>query len=368
MDGMVTIEEKSAEIEAEIKKTKYNKATQHHIGLLKAKLARLKEEREERASKTKKGRGFTIKKSGDATVVLIGYPSVGKSSLINRITNVKSKVAAYDFTTVDAIYGTLKCSGAKIQIVDIPGIIEGAAQGKGSGREVLSVARNADLLLIMLDANKPEQLHTVLEELYEVGVRLDQAPPNIKIHPLPKGGLQISRGKNVELDDETITKVLNENRIFNAAISIKENVTIDQLIDSLMKNRVYIKSLLIVNKIDLIEKGKIEQIKKEIGRPAIFMSVENDVGMSELIRQIFEKLRFIRVYLKKPGGEVDYNEPLILKQGSTIKKVCEELQRDYLQKFLYARLWGPSAKFPEQTVGLNHVLKDSDVVMIVKSL
>jgi ribosome-interacting GTPase 1 len=364
---MVTTQEKIEEIEAELKKTKYNKATQHHIGLLKAKLARLKEEHEAK-SKTKKGKGFTIKKSGDATVVLIGYPSVGKSSLINKITNVKSKVAAYDFTTLDAIYGTLKYSGAKIQIVDIPGIIAGAAQGKGSGREVLSVARNADLLLIMLDANRTHQLNSVLDELYEVGVRLDQEPPKIRIYPLPKGGLQISRGKGLELDDETITKVLNENRIFNAAVSIKENITIDQLIDSVMKNRVYTKSLLIVNKVDSIKKEKIEQLKKEIGRPAIFISVENDVGIPELIRQIFEKLGFIRVYLKKPGGDVDYNEPLILKEGATIKKVCESIHRDTLQKFLYARLWGPSSKFPEQTVGLNHVLKDSDIVLIVKAL
>lgn len=365
---MVTIEDRAAEIEAEIKKTKYNKATQHHIGLLKAKLARLKEERQARESNAKKGTGFTIKKSGDATVVLVGYPSVGKSSLINRITNVKSKVAAYDFTTLDAIYGTLKYSGAEIQIVDIPGIIEGAAQGKGSGREVLSVARNADLLLIMLDANKPDRLPIILDELYDVGVRLDQAPPNIKIHPVPKGGLQISRAKGVELDDETITKVLNENRIFNASVSIKENVSIDQLIDSVMKNRVYVKSLLIVNKIDSVDKARLEAIKKQVGRPAIFISVEEDIGMPELIQQIFEKLGFIRVYLKRPGGDVDYDEPLILKAGSTIKHVCEAMHRDTLQKFLYARLWGPSAKFPEQTVGLNHVLQESDVVMIIKAL
>jgi ribosome-interacting GTPase 1 len=134
-----------------------------------------------------------------------------------------------------------------------------------------------------------------------------------------------------------------------------------------MKNRVYIRSLLIVNKIDSIKKGKIEKIKKMIGRPVLFISVKKDVGISELIKQIFEKLGFIRVYLKHPGGDVDYDEPLILKKGSTVKKVCEAIHKDTLKKFLYARLWGPSSKFPEQTVGLKHVLKDSDVILIVKS-
>jgi ribosome-interacting GTPase 1 len=276
-------------------------------------------------------------------------------------------VAGYEFTTLDAIYGALKYRGAEIQIVDIPGIIEGASVGKGSGLEVLSVARNADLILILIDINKPERLKIILDELYKVGVRLDQSPPNLKIHPMPKGGLQISKSKGVELDDETITKVLNENRIFNASVSIKENISIDQLIDCVMKNRVYTKSLVVISKIDTVDKSRVEAVKKLLGRPVVAISSEAGVGLDELVRQIFGKLGFMRVYLRQPGGETDYSEPLILKEGSTVKTVCEKLHRETIQKFLYARLWGPSAKFPEQTIGLNHVLQDTDTVMIIKA-
>ena len=79
----------------EIKKTPYHKATQAHIGRLKARLARLRSDKE-KSGGGGKGSGFGVRKSGDATVILVGFPSVGKSTLINRLTNVESKTGAYD--------------------------------------------------------------------------------------------------------------------------------------------------------------------------------------------------------------------------------------------------------------------------------
>ena len=121
------IEDKIKSIEEEIQKTPYNKATSHHIGKLKAKLSRLKEESLQRSSGGSKGQGFHIKKSGDATVVLVGFPSVGKSTLLNEITNAESKVGAYQFTTLDIVPGVMEYKNAKIQVFDIPGIITGAS-------------------------------------------------------------------------------------------------------------------------------------------------------------------------------------------------------------------------------------------------
>src|SRR5919109_5011127 len=157
------IPEKIKAIEDEIHKTQINKATEYHVGLLKAKIARLRRELEENThgkilSTGDRNSGFDIKKTGDATVVLIGLPSVGKSTLLNCLTNSKSRVASYQFTTLTAVPGMMHYRGAKIQVLDMPGIIEGASGGKGFGKRVLSVARSADLVLIVLDVFQPHHL------------------------------------------------------------------------------------------------------------------------------------------------------------------------------------------------------------------
>ncbi len=96
--------------------TQKNKATEGHLGLLKAKLAKLKREQIEGLSKGKggPGEGFDVSKSGDARIGLIGFPSVGKSTLLNKITGMESEVAQWEFTTVTCIPGMYKYKGAKL--------------------------------------------------------------------------------------------------------------------------------------------------------------------------------------------------------------------------------------------------------------
>ena len=147
-------EDRSREIEEEIENTKYNKATQHHIGKLKAKLAQLREKVETRRKSKGRGLGFGVRKTGHATVVMVGLPSVGKSTLINRLTNASSRIGAYDFTTLEVVPGMMSYEGVNFQLLDLPGLITGAAGGKGRGREVLSMVRNADLVLIVLDVTR----------------------------------------------------------------------------------------------------------------------------------------------------------------------------------------------------------------------
>lgn len=94
---------------------------------------------------------------GTARVAMIGFPSVGKSSFLNLVTEQESQAAAYEFTTLTCIPGKLWINDAEVQLLDLPGIIEGAASGRGKGRQVIAVGKSSDLILMLLDAQKGEE-------------------------------------------------------------------------------------------------------------------------------------------------------------------------------------------------------------------
>ena len=112
----MTLAQKIADVEAEMARTQKNKATEGHLGLLKAKLAKLKRELIEgsKAATGGGGEGFDVSKSGDARVGLIGFPSVGKSTLLTKLTGTFSEAADYEFTTLTCIPGVYKYKGSKI--------------------------------------------------------------------------------------------------------------------------------------------------------------------------------------------------------------------------------------------------------------
>ncbi len=365
-----SIENQIKEIEDEIFNTQKNKATEHHIGKLKAKLAKLRDEVEKRKSAVSKGKGFAIKKSGDATVGLIGFPNIGKSTLLNQITDAKSRIGDYDFTTVDAIPGMMKYNGAKIQILDLPGLISGASEGKGRGREVISAVRNVDLILFMIDAQYEDNIEVMNQELFKAGIRLNQEKPDIVIKKTGKGGINVTSTVKLTHLDESLIKTISSEYLINADIVVRDNITEDQLIDVFVANRIYVPAIVVINKIDLVSEKelqkKINNIKQR-GWKIVAISALNSIGINKLKDMIFSELNFIRVYMKPAGKQADFNEPLILKKASTIEQACVKLHKDFKRKFRYASVSGPSAKHDIQKVGLEHVLEDGDVLTIIIS-
>lgn len=357
------IEEKLKELEDEMARTQKNKATEYHIGLLKAKIAKLKREIIAPKKSGIKTGGFDVKKSGDATVVFIGLPSVGKSTLLNALTGARSKTASYAFTTLTCIPGIMEYNGAKIQLLDLPGIIVGAKEGKGRGKEVLAVARNADLVLITLDVFQPGILPKIKEELGGIGIRLDEDPPKIYLTKKLRGGVEINATvKLTKLNDRMITGLLGEYGIHNANVVFREDASVDQLIDVLAGNRKYNRSLVVLNKVDMVSADYLRQL----GFPFVAVSAEKGQNIEGLKKAIFDHLRMMRVYTKPRMEEADLKEPMMMRTGATIADACDRLHRDLARDFKYALIWGKSAKFPGQKVGIQHVLQEGDVFTIVK--
>ena len=88
-------------------------------------------------------------------------------------------------------------------------------------------------------------------------------------------------------------------------------------------------------------------------------------GLDDLKDAVFDSLKLIRIYMKPQGKEADMVEPLVIRDGSDIGDVCDSIHRDFKKNFRYAQIWGRSARFPGQMVGLEHVVKDEDVVTII---
>jgi len=365
------LEEEIRELEEEIANTPYNKSTEQHIGRLKSKLAEKKEQLERRQSSSGSGPGYAVEKHGDATVALVGFPSVGKSTLLNALTNADSETGAYEFTTLDVNPGMLKYRGANIQLLDVPGLIEGAAGGRGDGQAVLSVVRTADLIVFLLSVFEIEQYARLHEELTRTGIRPDQEPPRVSVRRKGKDGISVNASADLALDEETITSVLREHGYANADVAIGERLGIDRLIDGIMDNRVYLPSIVAVNKADLIEPDYLETVEDNLRThdidpaEAIFISAEQERGLDALKERLWEELGLIRVYMDKPGRGIDYEEPLVLFEGATVGDACEKLGGSFDERFRFARVSGPSAKHDDQQVGRDHELADEDVLRIL---
>ncbi|HYC11851.1 MAG TPA: GTP-binding protein, partial [Nitrososphaerales archaeon] len=319
--------EKIKKIEDDIHRTQVNKKTEHHIGLLRAKLSKLRAELEEQQTRKTGSRiGYDVKKSGDATVVLVGLPSVGKSTLLNRLTNAKSKVASYQFTTLEVVPGVMEHGGARIQVLDLPGIIKGASSGKGLGRRVLAVARSADLVLFLLDVFQPEARDILERELRSTGIRVDERPPNIVIEKVDGGGISVtSQVKLTKLTEALVKDILRVYDINGARVVIRQDIDDQQLVDVLAGNRVYVPSLTVMNKIDLVNAGFTTEISRKLPYGFVPVSAEADVNIQALKEEIYRKLDFVRIYMRRRTGETDFEEPMVVRGGATIGDVCDKV-------------------------------------------
>lgn len=340
-----------------------------HIGLLKARLAKLRRELIEPkgGGGGGGGEGFDVAKTGDARVGFVGFPSVGKSTLLTNLAGVYSEVAAYEFTTLTTVPGVIRYKGAKIQLLDLPGIVEGAKDGKGRGKQVIAVARTCSLILMVLDVLKPLQHKRLLEhELEGFGIRLNKEPPNIFFRKKDKGGINFqSLVPLTELDKETVKTILSEYKIHNADITFKCDATAEDLIDIVEGNRVYIPCIYVLNKIDQISIEELDIICKV--PHCVPISAHHKWNFDELLEKMWDYLSLIRIYTKPKGQLPDYTSPVILKSAAhTVEDFCNKIHRNIIKEFKYAIVWGSSVKHQPQRVGKDHVLDDEDVVQIVK--
>src|SRR5205823_11786030 len=114
---------------------------------------------------------IAVRREGAAQIALVGPPNAGKSSLMQALSNIQIKTGAYAFTTTRPVPALTRVGGVLVQLVEIPGLIEGASAGRGGARPLLGVLRGADAILFCHDAGAPvDDLRAVMAEVTEAEI------------------------------------------------------------------------------------------------------------------------------------------------------------------------------------------------------
>jgi small GTP-binding protein len=109
---------------------------------------------------------IAVRREGAAQVALVGPPNAGKSSLLQALSSIQIRTGDYAFTTTRPVPALTRIGGVLVQLVEIPGLIEGAAAGRGGGRALLGVLRHADAIVYCHEAGRPlAELEAVRAEL-----------------------------------------------------------------------------------------------------------------------------------------------------------------------------------------------------------
>lgn len=245
-------------------------------------------------SKVKYQDWLGVQRQGHKQFCLVGTPSAGKSSLLSKLSGMDIKIADYEFTTLKPIPAVVKLNSAQIQIVDLPGLIEGATEDVGGGKRLIGIVKNTDGILFMIDLTK---YYSRAEKVY----------------------------------NELIKAEINKPIIF------------------------------IGSKIDSpLAKKNAEKLKKKFSDSILVSTITNE-GIEELKEKIWEVSNLMRVYTEKT------DEPMILEKGSSIEDLVRGIHKNLLENFKEAVINGKGAKFPNQKVGLNHILEDEDRIKIISA-
>jgi len=310
-----------------------HKGTANLRAQLKQSMAKLRDGIEKSKQKQAKRKSIHRKKHGAAQICVVGFPNSGKSFLMNRLCNISLESTDVPFETKNPEVAMADYEDIQFQLIEIPSITPNFRHRPG-GAELLNIIRTCDLILILPGKEKRDyELQIIRGEMESNSILLDRKKKDIRIYRMNSGGLNILGKENFRGDIIELKKVLQRYGIHNAEIILNESLDVEDLVDALDDGIVYKRSLVIPDMSNL--KG--------------------------LLKVIWDKLGLIRIYTKEPGKKAE-SEPIILASGSTIEDVGKEIHKDFVKNFRFARVFGRSAKFGGQMIGLGHMVFDRDVV------
>ncbi len=247
-----------------------------------------------------------VRREGAAQIALVGPPNAGKSSLLQALSDIQIKTGDYAFTTLRPVPALTRIGGVLVQLVEIPGLIEGAHEDRGGGRALLGVLRNADAIVYCRAANDTtDAIDVVRSEVAAAGIEKPSIVALTKFDELPDPA-GVLPGRSLT----TLVVLRHRLRSSSCPVSVLDDASLDGL------------------------------------REAIW-------SLTGLIRVI-----------PRRDGEVD-EEPFALPAGASVADLADRVHHELAESCTGARVWGESARFAGQRVGRGHVLADGDVVEVL---
>jgi len=278
---------------------------------LRRRLSKFKDQSQKKKGVSKRKAAFSIGREGAAQVALIGPPNVGKSSLVDLLTNTSPEVADFPHTTQKPTPGMAPYEDIQYQLVDTPPITKEYMEPLMG-----DLIRRADILVVLLDlyGSTLQQHEDVMDILHSLRVYCDESevPADLRKPPFIKKIL-IAVNKMVKPED------VEDLDVFMELTGMR--------------------------------------------MPCIGMSVRTGKNISLFMERIFDLSEVIRVYTKSPGKEPDMKAPYVIPRESTLEELAGKIHKDFVQKLKNARIWGRAVR-DGQMVQRDYVMQDGDVVEI----
>jgi hypothetical protein len=350
-----------------------HKGTLKLRGQVKKQMSVLRKEIEEKKRK-KAGKGGSklfIEKEGAAQIAIIGLTKAGRSSLLVAVTNAKAEVSSNPYATREPVPGIMDFKDIQFQIIEVPALMEGSADGRAWGLQTLGLARNADGLILMVDLsqNPVEQLSLILNELDKAKILVSKPRARVDIERKYMGaGLRIILvGRLLDCTMKDVEALLKSYRITDAVVKISGEATLDEVEEAIFGSAAYKPAIIVANKTDL--EGSHANLKLldayvEDKLPILAVSCEKRTALEKLGETLYRTLDIMRVYTKEPNEKEFSKKPFIFKKGSTVYDLAKSIHSDFSRNFSFAKIWAKRLVFSPQKVGSTFALDDGDIVEI----
>lgn len=326
----------------------------------------------ELAKRKKAGRGerFFVEKEGDVQVVLLGLPNSGKTSFFRCVTGAKVEPSAAPFSTRRPQPGISVWEGVYFQLVDTPSLVEGASRGAYEGSRVLALARNADAVILVLDASGDVsyQYRVLLKELEESRITIHRPRAFVEIEKRRSGGVLV-QGELVGATVQDVVRLLRSYGVYHAIVKIKGRAGLEDVEEALFGSVYYRPAAIVLAKVDLAlaKIGELKRLAEEVEVPVFYFSEKlcRRFRFDKLARYLFQELGLIRVYTRNPKtGEVE-EKPVVVEAGTRVLDVARAIHSHLYKHFKYAKVWSDRFRFSPRRVGKDFVVEDGDVIEIV---